>query len=98
MSYWAQLDNENQVIQVIVADSYKWLLDNLGGRWVETIEDNFAGIGWTYIEDLGFHSPQPFPSWILNDLIWEAPKLKPEGDYYWSEEDLDWVIYVENKD
>jgi hypothetical protein len=97
MAYWTQLDDDNKVIQVTVGDDntpdkgYSWLIDNLGGRWVETTVDNYAGIGWIYIEGLGFHAPSPFASWILNGLTWEAPKPKPEGDYSWSEDLLDWV-------
>lgn len=97
MAYWTELDADNKVIQVTIGDDntldkgYSWLIENLGGRWVETTLDNFAGIGWIYVEGLGFHSPKPFESWILNGLTWEAPKPKPEGDYYWSEDLLDWV-------
>lgn len=97
MAYWTQLDDDNKVIQVTIGDDnapdkgYSWLIDNLGGRWVETTLDNYAGVGWTYLENTGFHAPQPYPSWILNGLTWEAPKPKPEGDYYWSEDALDWI-------
>jgi hypothetical protein len=97
MAYWTQLDDDNKVIQVTIGDDntpdkgYSWLIDNLGGRWVETVADNFAGIGWTYVEGSGFHPDKPFDSWILNGLTWEAPKPKPEGDYYWSEDLTDWV-------
>lgn len=97
MAFWAELDDDNKVIRVTVGDDteadkgYLWLIDNLGGRWVETVADNFAGIGWTYVQDLGFYPLKPFESWILNGLTWEAPKPKPEGDYYWSEDALDWI-------
>jgi hypothetical protein len=99
MAFWAELDDNNAVIRVTVGNDaeldkgYSWLIDNLGGRWVETTLDNYAGIGWTYIEDLGFHAPSPFASWILNGLIWEAPKAKPEGEFYWDESVLDWIPF-----
>ena len=94
MSLWAQLDNDNKVLQVTVGeedleDAYEWLVLNHGGRWVLTTE---AGIGWTYIEDVGFHAPQPFPSWTLNGLTWEAPSPKPEGDYSWNENESEWKL------
>ena len=96
MSFWAQLDKDNKVIQVIVADddlddAYQWIIENHGGVWKLMPEDNYGGIGWTYIEDLGFHAPQPFESWTLDGLIWEAPEPKPEGDFYWDEAQLKWV-------
>jgi hypothetical protein len=63
MSHWAELDENNIVIRVTVGDNndpagdegYKWLIDNLGGRWVQTSYNNnfrgiFAGIGFTYDE------------------------------------------------
>lgn len=64
MSHWAELDNNNKVLRVLVGDNndpngdegYQWLLDNLGGTWVKTSYNaatngfryNYAGIGYTY--------------------------------------------------
>jgi len=61
MSHWAELDDNNIVLRVVVCDNndpngdegYQWLIDNLGGRWVQTsYNDNFrgafAGIGFRY--------------------------------------------------
>jgi hypothetical protein len=59
MSHWAELDANNIVLRVTVGDNneidegYQWLLDNLGGTWVQTsynkrIRKNFAGIGFAY--------------------------------------------------
>jgi hypothetical protein len=63
MAHWAEIDENNKVIRVTVGDNndpagdegYKWLIDNLGGRWVQTSYNNnfrgiFAGIGMTYDE------------------------------------------------
>jgi hypothetical protein len=66
MSHWAELDENNKVIRVLVGDNndpagdegYKWLLDNLGGTWVKTsynaetngFRKNYAGIGYIYDE------------------------------------------------
>ena len=73
MSHWAELDDTNKVIRVLVGDNndpngdegYQWLLDNLGGTWVKTsyngtIRYNYAGIGYTYdpIDD-AFIAPMP---------------------------------------
>lgn len=39
-----------------------------------------------------FIAPQPFPSWSLDaDFDWQPPKPKPEGFYYWDEEEGDWI-------
>ena len=73
MSHWAELDESNKVLRVLVGDNndpngdegYQWLLDNLGGTWVKTsynksIRFNFAGVGYTYdpIDD-AFIPPMP---------------------------------------
>jgi hypothetical protein len=61
------------------------------------IRARFAGIGDTYdpLNDV-FITPSPFPSWKLNqDFEWQAPKPKPEGDFYWSEEEGEWLAYEE---
>jgi hypothetical protein len=73
MSHWAELDNNHKVIRVLVGDNndpagdegYQWLVDNLGGTWVQTsynakIRYNFAGIGYTYFSDAdAFVAPRP---------------------------------------
>lgn len=93
MAHWAELDENNVVIRVLVGDNndpngdegYTWLVENLGGTWVKTsyngtIRKNFAGIGYTYDIDLdAFVSPQPYPSWTLNTetVKWESPIQYP---------------------
>jgi len=65
MSHWAELDENNKVIRVTVGDNndpagdegYSWLINNLGGRWIQTsynnnFRKNFAGIGMIYDEEL----------------------------------------------
>lgn len=73
MSHWAELDQDNKVIRVLVGDNndpagdegYQWLLDNLGGTWIKTsyngnIRFNYAGIGFTYDADRdAFIAPEP---------------------------------------
>ncbi len=58
-----------------------------------TIRKQFAGIGYTYdhVRD-EFVAPQLFESWTLDENNdWQPPIPKPDGNYYWSEEDLEWV-------
>lgn len=64
----------------------------LGGT---PLRGNYAGTGFTYdaVNDV-FYSPQPYPSWILNQntWLWEAPVERPtEGRYMWDEDTLAWV-------
>ena len=53
----------------------------------------YAGIFYTYdhVADQ-FVAPQPYASWTLDaNNDWQPPTPKPDGEYYWSEEDLEWV-------
>jgi len=73
MSHWAELNNNNIVLRVLVGNNndsagdegYSWLLDNLGGTWVKTsyngnIRYNYAGIGYKYDEIAdAFIAPKP---------------------------------------
>lgn len=49
MSHWAEVDNNNIVIRVLVGpnavadEGYQWLLDNLGGRWIKTSINTYGG-------------------------------------------------------
>jgi hypothetical protein len=70
----------------------------LSGEWKQTSYNNnfrkqFARVGYTYDADADqFVSLSPFPSWTLDsNNDWQAPKPKPEGNYYWNEESLSWL-------
>ena len=63
MAHWAELDENNVVLRVTVGDNedpsegYDWIMENLGGRWIQTsynatIRGKFASIGDTYDEEL----------------------------------------------
>ena len=57
---------------------------------------NYAGIGYTYREDIDvFVPPQPFPSWTLNTNInWEPPVAMPTDGamYSWNEATTSWAL------
>lgn len=108
MAHFAEIDNDNIVVRVLVTDNnapnegYDWLVENLGGTWIQTsynatIRKNFAGIGFTYDPELdAFISPKPFPSWQLNEETcqWEAPTPYPTDgfSYNWNEANFAWDI------
>ena len=105
MAHWAELDENNVVLRVTVGsnddpdEGYGWLIENLGGRWVQTsynanFRKQFAGIGYTYDEQADvFVAPQPYPSWVLDENHdWQAPVPMPdEGEWWWDEDMLSWV-------
>lgn len=62
----------------------------------EPFRGNYAGIGYTYMEDLDIFMPgKPFESWVLNEATasWDAPVPMPEdgGLYSWDESAGNWV-------
>jgi hypothetical protein len=81
MAHWAEIDENNIVLRVTVGDNnepdegYQWLIDNLGGTWIKTsyntfagvhnsggvpLRKNFAGIGYTYDPERdAFIQPKP---------------------------------------
>ena len=96
MSHFAELDNNNKVVRVLVGDNndpngdegYQWLIENLGGTWIKTsyngnIRFNFAGEGFTYdaVRD-AFIAPKPYESWLLNEdtCQWKAPVAYPTDE------------------
>ena len=74
MSHFAEIDENNKVIRVLVGDNsmpnegYDWFIENLGGTWIQTsynaaingFRKNYAGIGYTYdsVRD-AFIAPEP---------------------------------------
>lgn len=70
MAHWAELDKNNIVLRVTVGDNtdpdegYSWIINNLGGRWIQTsynanFRGKFAGIGDIYDEENDiFYTPE----------------------------------------
>lgn len=107
MSHFAQINENNKVLQVLVGDNnlpdegLSFFEDTFGGRWVQTsyngnFRKNFAGIGYTYDETLdAFIPPKPYDSWILDEdiCLWQPPKPYPQDGkvYKWDADLGDWV-------
>ena len=70
----------------------------LGGIWIQTSYNNnfrkqYAGIGYKYDSVANvFISPQPHPSWSLDENHdWQPPTPRPEvGMWTWNEAELRW--------
>lgn len=108
MAHWAELDENNIVIRVVVGDNnepdegYQWIIENLGGRWIKTSYNNnfrktYAAEGFKYDESLDiFIRPKPYESWIFdeNSLDWQAPEPKPDTSdiCYWDEDTKNWIV------
>jgi hypothetical protein len=99
MAHFAELDDNNVVLRVLVTDNddpngdegYQWLVNNLGGRWIQTsyngnIRKNFAGVGSTYDEERdAFIGEKLYPSHILDEETcqWVPPIPKPDNDKWY---------------
>ena len=103
MSNWAQIDENNIVLQVLIGDDTNGeeaagqaLKKSFGGEWIQTsytgrIRKIFAGIGDTYDPELdAFIPPKPYNSWIFDKEThqWKAPVDYPD----------DGLRYVWNED
>jgi hypothetical protein len=111
LAHYAFLDENNIVTEVIVGRDENEIVDGIsdweayyaefrGQVCVRTsyngnIRKNYAGIGFTFDEELdAFIPPKPFESWLLVEETaqWTAPIPYPEDDlmYSWNEELGDW--------
>jgi hypothetical protein len=112
MAHYAFLDENNIVTEVIVGIDETELIEGLDPEtWYGNFRDqtckrtsyngkirkNFAGIGFSYNEELdSFVSPQPFPSWKLDkrNSQWKPPVAYPSDGftYFWNESELAWEL------
>ena len=108
MAHYAKIES-GIVTQVIVAEQD--FIDTQEGAWVQTsynthggqhtldntpLRKNYAGINMIYDTiRRAFYSPQPYPSWVLNNntCLWESPVAYPSDDksYTWDESKTSWV-------
>ncbi len=106
MSHFAELDDNNVVLRVLVVEPEVIVSGVFGDptRWVQTsynarIRKNYAGVGYTFdaVRD-AFIPPQPFPSWVLDEETcrWDSPVPYPsDGKYYeWAEDTGNWVEII----
>ena len=89
MAHWAEIDSTGVVLRVTVGDNaapdegYSWLVENLGGTWVQCsynthagqhteggtpLRYNYPGEEWTYSED---------PEWSAQSGAFIPPKPFP---------------------
>tara|TARA_B110000503_G_scaffold8358_1_gene11349 strand:- start:43 stop:390 length:348 start_codon:yes stop_codon:yes gene_type:complete len=100
-----------QVI-VAEPEFFDTFVDSSPGTWIQTsynthggvhtsggtpLRKNYAGVGFTYdaTKD-AFISPQPFPSWTLDEdtCLWNPPTAYPDDGkmYNWNESTTSWDL------
>ena len=100
MRYFAKLNPDNIVEQIVVAENLETLKATTTGTWIETFTGNIhdkkvSNIGYKYYEEYNFFAqPQPYPSWSLNYSSgnWDSPIPKPNDGYLyeWNETNKEW--------
>ena len=93
MSHWAEIDDKNLVIRVLVGDNNEpdegeSFMNSLGGTWIKTsfngnIRKNFAGIGYTYDEVRdAFIPPRPNNAQGFDEetCLWIVPEITNEAN------------------
>jgi len=111
MSHFAKvLDGKVVQVIVAEQEFFDTFVDSTPGEWIQTsyntygnqhpnntpLRGNYAGVGYVYDRDNDvFYTPQPFPSWTLNEStwLWESPTPRPSDDkyYVWDEASLSWI-------
>ena len=109
--YAKVLNGKVTEVIVAESDFFDSFIDKSPGNWIQTsyntfhnahtnsgtpLRGNFAGVGYNYdsTNDV-FYPPQDFPSWILNETIWDWEALTAVPDdgkkYEWNEATTSWV-------
>jgi hypothetical protein len=91
MSHWAEIDNDNIVLRVLVGDNNlpdegEAFMNSLGGTWIKTsyngtIRKNFASPGYTYDATRdAFIAPEPLDALGFDEETcqWMIPELTDE--------------------
>jgi hypothetical protein len=112
MSHYAKVLNGKVIQVIVAeAEFFDTFVDTSAGTWLQTsyntyrnqhpegrpLRGNYAGIGYIYDEKNDvFYIPQPYPSWSLDENIWDwvAPTPMPNDDksYKWDEPTFSWVV------
>ena len=115
MAHYALINTENIVTQVIVGIDENELIEgdtpetwygNLFNQLCKrtsyhgNIRKQYCGVGFTYLADADvFVSPQPYPSWTLNENFdWQPPTPKPDDgqEYAWFEPNQQWIEIIDD--
>jgi hypothetical protein len=97
MSHFAQLDNNNNVINVIVGpvdmtdvEAEAWVNENLEGRWVRTSYNTNNGVHYT--GGIPFRKNYAMIGGIYDEERDAFFRAKPGPEYIIDEEKWDWIL------
>ena len=81
---------DGNIVENVIVVPADW---TVGPNEVEYTNATPAGIGWEW-DGTGFIPPQPYPSWVLSNYVWEAPVALPDDgqSYVWDEATVSWQV------
>lgn len=86
---------EDGLVTNTIVSTYGYV-STMEGNWIELSSDNKASRGYSLMGEK-FVPEKPFKDWILDGIIWKAPKPEPElqADEVaeWDEKKGDWVKF-----
>jgi hypothetical protein len=101
MAHWAEIDENNLVIQVLVTsndepdEGYQWLIDNLGGRWIKTSYNTVGGVHLNNgvplrknFAGIGYIYDETRDAFIPP----KPEKIAPKRDYILDETTCTWIL------
>lgn len=101
-----KVENDEIVNVVVISEKFQGSAQDfalelgLAGDWIDIDLSQYElfpkpSLGFIFNKKYNlFISPQPFPSWELNEnLEWSPPKPEPEdGNYSWNEKLQQWEV------
>jgi hypothetical protein len=108
MSHWAEIDETNTVLRVVVGDErepeemVQWLTDNLGGTWLQTSYNTSNGVHYTADREPSDDQSKAFRKnyagigYIYDEAL-DAfiPPMPTEGEWVLDEDTCLWVEVAE---
>ena len=81
---------DGNIVENVIVVPADW---TVGPNEVEYTNATPGGIGWEW-DGTGFIPPQPYPSWVLSNYVWEAPVALPDDgqSYVWDEATVSWQV------
>ena len=97
MNTFAQGDNTNTVINIVMVNNSSNLQNIEANTWVEVTSNTAAYIGGTYDSSNNIFIPiTPYDSWIFDYSLkaWVSPIKYPDEEkiYHWNEESKTWIL------
>ena len=90
--------NKNKVVNIIIAENVE-TASLLLPKFTAVEENEETGLAWigARFKENRFEPIRVFDSWTWNEseFTYEPPTPKPDGNYYWNEAELDWLVIPE---